>query len=237
MSNTPSVNLDVLRTLHRIHRQLGDLHERLERGPKQIRAGEANVKHREDELNKVREEAKATRKTIDQKQLQLKTIEQKVKDLRTKLNTAASNREYQILKEQIAADEMAKSVLEDEIIEVLEAVDGFQPKIAEAEAGLTAAKDRSAQIRADVERQQPLIQADIQRLDAELQESEANLPPTIRDVYRRIARTKGEDALAPVVDGSCSGCNQQVPINVEAEIRMLHPTFCKTCGRLLYLPE
>ena len=35
---------DSLRTLHRIHRQLADLQDRLQRGPKQIRAGEANVK-------------------------------------------------------------------------------------------------------------------------------------------------------------------------------------------------
>ena len=237
MSTTPNVNLDVLRTLHRIHRQLGDLRERLDRGPKHIRAGDANVKHREDELAKIREEAKTLRKAVDQKQLELKSIEQKVKDLKIKLNAAASNREYQILKEQIAADEMAKSVLEDEIIEALEGIDAFQPKIVETEGGLTAGRDKAAQIRTDVQRQQPLIQADIQRLEAELQQCEANLPPVIRDVYQRIARTKGEDALAPVVDGSCGGCNQQVPLNVQAEIRMLHPSFCKTCGRLLYLPE
>jgi hypothetical protein len=26
-------------------------------------------------------------------------------------------------------------------------------------------------------------------------------------------------------------------LNVQAEIRLSHPSFCKTCGRLLYLPE
>ena len=236
-SSTPSVRLDVLRTLHRIHRQLNDLRERLDRGPKQTRATEANVKRREEELVQLREELKTVRKGADQKQLQLKSNEDKIKDLKRKLNTATSNREYQILKEQIAADEMANSVLEDEIIEILEQSDAFQPKIAEQEAALAAAMEKSAAVHAEVQKQQPLIQGDVQRLEGELQRCETELPASVRDVYQRMVRQKGEDALAEVVDGCCGGCHQQVPINIQAEIRMAHPSFCRTCGRLLYLPE
>jgi predicted nucleic acid-binding Zn-ribbon protein len=105
MSPSPqNVSLDVLRTLHRLHRQLTDLRERQDRGPKQIRATEANVKHREEEVATLREELKTTRKTTDQKQLQLKANEAKILEFRRKLNAATSNREYQIFKEQIAAD-------------------------------------------------------------------------------------------------------------------------------------
>ena len=135
-STPPNIGTSVLRTLHRIHRQLSDLRERLQRGPKQIRAAEANVQHREELLTKTKAEAKSLRMAADQKQLQLKSGEDKVKDLRRKLNAAASNREYQALLEQIAADEMANSVLADEILEELEKIDAFQKNIAEAEAGL-----------------------------------------------------------------------------------------------------
>jgi predicted nucleic acid-binding Zn-ribbon protein len=231
------MSLAILRTLHRIHCQLADLHERLQRGPKQLRANEANITRREQELAAVRDDAKAMRVTADQKQLQLKTSEEKIKDLTRKLNGAASNREYQILKDQIAADQMAKSVLEDEIIEAYEKIDQFQPKIAEADAALTAAREKAAQVHQEVERQQPLIQGDLQRLEAELQECETALPPVVREIYQRIVRQKGEDALAAVEGGFCGGCNTLVPLNLQAEIRMAHPSFCKTCGRLLYLPE
>lgn len=233
----PNVSLEILRTLHRIHRQLNDLRERQERGPKQIRAAEAGVKYREDELSRFRDELKTMRKNADARQLQLKTNEAKIKDLRTKLNTAASNREYQILKEQIAADEMANSVLEDEIIEAFEKIDAFGPNIAEAEAALTTMREKAAQVHAEVDRQLPLITGDVERLEAELKKAEAELPPLVRDSYQRIVRGRGEDALAEVADGVCGGCNQQVPLNVQAEIRLLHPMFCRTCGRLLYLPE
>jgi uncharacterized protein len=232
-----NVSLATLRTLHGLHRQLTNVTEQLDRGPKQIRATEANIKHREKELNELREEMKLHRMAADQKQRELKAGEDKIKDHKRKQNAAATNREYQILKEQILADEMANSVLEDEIIEVLEKIDQHQAKIAEAEAALASARQKGHEVHREVDKVQPELQANVKRIEGELKQCEAALPPIVRDVYQRIVRQKGEDALAAVEDGFCGGCHQQVPLNVQAEIRLSHPMFCKTCGRLLYVPD
>jgi predicted nucleic acid-binding Zn-ribbon protein len=212
------------------------LNERLQRGPKQISAVEANVKHH-DLLAKAKEESKSLRMAVDQKQLQLKTHEGKIKELRVKLNGASSNREYQALLDQIAADEMSKSVLEDEILEAMETSDAFNRNIAEAEAALAAAQQKSKEIHATVAEQQPIIQADIGRVEAELYQNESTLPDDIRDLYKRIVRQKGEDALAVVENQFCGGCNQQIQLNVLNQVMLGQPVFCKSCGRLLYLPE
>ena len=238
MPSTPSnISTAVLRTLHRIHRQLGDLTERLERGPKQIRAAEANVEHREGLLSQTKASAKTQRMACDEKQLRLKSGEDKVTVLRGKLNAAASNREYQALLEQIAADEMTNSVLADEILEALEKTDAFKKDIADAEAAAAAARQRVEQLHAEVAKQEPLLKADIARLEAELKESEATLPGDVRELYRRVVRGKGEDALAVVENQFCTGCNQQIPLNALSQIMLGQPIFCKTCGRLLYLAE
>jgi len=234
---TPNARIAILRTLHRIHRQLTDLRERLDRGPKQIRATEKNVKHREEDLAKTKAEARALRMAADQKQLQLKSIEDKVKDLRRKLNAATSNREYQALLVQIAGDEMTNSVLSDEILEALEKVDAFQKNIAETEAALAAARQRTEEVRAEVAGHEPLLKADIARLEAELQQAETTLPQDICEMYQRVVRQKGEDALAAIQNQCCDGCNQQVPLNLVGQVMMGQPVFCKSCGRLLYMPE
>ena len=234
---TPNARIAILRTLHRIHRQLTDLRERLDRGPKQIRATEKNVKHREEDLAKTKAEARALRMAADQKQLQLKSIEDKVKDLRRKLNTATTNREYQVLLEQIAGDEMTNSVLSDEILEAMEKADAFQKNIAETEAALAAARQRTGEVRGEVAKREPLLKADIARLEAELQQAEATLPRDICEMYQRVVRQKGEDALAAIENQCCDGCNQQVPLNLVSQVMMGQPVFCKSCGRLLYMPE
>jgi predicted nucleic acid-binding Zn-ribbon protein len=235
-----NVGTDVLRTLHRIHRQLTDLKERLRRGPSQVRASEASVTLRQDQLAQVQADTKAARMTADAKQLQLKEGEERIDDLKRQLNMERkkmSNREYQVLMDQIAAHEMTNSVLTDEILEGLEKIDELQEKITEAEKMLAKAREKAQQVHREVEQQRPLIEGDLKRLEAELKECEAALPASVRELYQRVVRQRGEDALAAVEGEYCSGCHQHVPVNVCAEIMLSHPMFCKTCGRLLYMPE
>jgi len=237
MSATPHVSADVLRTLHRIHRQLTDLRSRLERGPKRVAAAEAGVAHREQELERARREQERLRKLADSKQLDLRAGEDKVRELQRKLNEAASNTEYQALKEQIEAKRMANSVLEDEILEAMEATDQQKPLVAQAETVLQAARAKAAAAHKEYEGEEPRIRADLERLQGELQQAEAELPAQIRDAYARVVRQRGEDALAPVENEYCGGCHQHVPVNLCAKIIMGEPIFCRTCGRMLYMPE
>jgi uncharacterized protein len=234
---SPNASTSVLRVLHRIQRQLTDLRERLERGPRQVRAAETHVQHSENELARTKDEAKSLRMSVDKQQLQLKTGEEKVKDLRRKLNAATNNREYQALMDQIAGDEMTNSVLTDEILEAMEKADSFQKNIAKAEAALAAARKKADEVRAEVARQEPSLRADLARLEAELRQSEATLAADVRERYDRIVRQKGEDALAAIDNQCCGGCNQQVPLNLYSQVVLGQPVSCKTCGRLLYLPE
>jgi uncharacterized protein len=236
-STPPNIGTSVLRILHRIQRQLTDLRERLDRGPRQIRAAETHVRHSEELLAKAKSEVRDLRVAIDKKQLQLKSKEDRVREWRLKLNAATSNREYQLLREQIAADEMTNSVLTDEILEDLEKADELQRHVAEADAGLAAAKRKLEEVRAEVSKTEPTLRAEVARLEAELRQSEATLPDAIREWYARIVRQKGEDALAVIENQCCGGCNQQVPINLCSQVMLGQPVACKTCGRLLYLPE
>ena len=86
---------DILRQLHRIHRQLADLNERSDRGPKTISVREANVFRLQSAMEEARENTLQARKATDSKQLQLQSGEDKIGEFKTKLNTANSNREYQ----------------------------------------------------------------------------------------------------------------------------------------------
>lgn len=228
---------DTLRTLHRIHRQLTDLRGRLDRGPKLIRAAELHVEHRQTQLTETQEEDKRIRMSADAKQLLLKTGEAKIDELKVKLNTANSNREYQALQDQIAAQKMTNSVLDDEILETWDRSETYQQTLAEAKDVLQKANEKDEKTRREVEQQEPLIRGDIARLEAELKEQEPLLPDEILDYYARGIRQKGEDALASVEGQICSGCNTMVPLNICSDLLMGKPLFCRSCGRLLYIPE
>ncbi len=231
-----SVTAAALRELHRIHQQLAELRDRLERGPKQVRAREANVAQLEARLSEARDRVKQTQMAVDRKQLDLKAGEQKVVDLRVKLNTANNNREYQSLLEQIAAAEMAGSVLSDEILEGMEKVDQFAVAVKEAEKNLAAGKQEMEKSRQLVEDSAATIRTDLTRLEGELAQAEKALPMELKVDYQRVVRSKGADSLAASEDGVCTGCGHQITLNMQNELKLSKLVFCKSCGRLLYLP-
>ena len=113
-----------------------------------------------------------------------------------KLNTCGSNKEFQALKEQIAADEQANSVLADEILEALERLDELSLQVE-------AAEERSARIGAEADKtkhrvteEQQTLRGELDRVQGELVQAEAALPADFRREYRRIADVRGESALA-----------------------------------------
>lgn len=237
MSPTDSGVLETLRVLHRIHRQLRDLHDRLGQGPRQIRAREGALRQAEQRLAQLQEEAKRLQIMIDEKQLTLKSREESIKRRRAQLMESKSNKEYQVLLDQIKADEMANSVLTDEILEDMERLDQLKETIAAAKEEVTKAGKELEQVRQQVAATEPKLKAEIEQLTRERSQQEDRLPPDFRELYDRVVRAKAEDALAPVNGQYCGGCHQQVPLNSINALLLGQAILCRACGRLLYLPE
>jgi uncharacterized protein len=237
MTIQTNVTTDVLRTLHRIHRQLGDLKERLARAPRLAQAHQNNLEKLETQLEVAKDKAKTQRVANDAKQCQLTGGEETVKKRQMQLRQAGDNREYQALKDQIAADEMANSVLADEILEGMEKLDELTAKLTAASAAMEKAAGEAQKSQQASQEEQPLIDVDIRRLETELREVEGSLPKDYHELYDRLVARLGEDALVPLHKQFCGGCNQKIPVNMVNALMMSRPIACKTCGRLLYLPE
>jgi uncharacterized protein len=232
-----SVSAAVLQELHRLHGQLRDLRSRLERGPRQIQAAEANVRHAEQELANAKELVKRTRITADQKELTLRERESRILDVKARLNSCSTNREYQAFLEQIAADEQANSVLSDEILELFDKINELQGHVErhqiekqKFEQDLDAVRRRVSDSRADLE-------LEVARLTTELAAAEKQLPADFRGDYQRLVNARGDEALAPLDGECCGGCYQTVTPQTVNELMMSKPVFCKSCGCILYLPE
>ncbi len=232
-----AVTGEALRELHHLLQQLADLRDRVERGPKQIRAREANVAQLQVKVEEARARTQETQMAINRKQLDLKAGEQKVVDARVKLNGASSNKEYQALIEQIAAAEMAGSVLADEILETMEKLDTLQLAVKEADKAMAAGNQELEKSRKAVDDAAANLQSEIARLEVSLTTAETALPADFKVDYQRVVRSKGPNGLAGVDDNVCGACGQQITLNMQNELRLSRPVFCKSCGCLLYLSE
>jgi predicted nucleic acid-binding Zn-ribbon protein len=228
---------EVLRTLHRIHRQLADLDDQLVAGPRQVAARTRAVDTATAGKAAAQDAVKQAKMAADQKQLQLRSAETKIRDLESKRNACKTNREYQTLQEQIAADRMAMRVLEDEILEALERIDTLKPTVPAADVEVETAKRLLADAQRTVATETARLSGEIARVREELATVEQDLAADVRDSYLRVVKHKGADGMAPVEGQSCGGCFQQITGNMMSDLMLGRPAICRSCGRLLYLPE
>ena len=232
-----NLTTDALRNIHRIHQQLADLRSELERGPLQINAGNANL----DRLGEINETAQnhltQAKVACAAKQLQLQTAEDRITDLKRKRNECGTNKEFQSLIEQIAADEMATSVLSDEILEIMEKIDGDQKTADEAQSQVESVQEDFKKFKQRIEGKRQTLEADIVRVSDELAQKETVLPSQFKTDYDRVVKARGNEALTAVEGEMCSGCYQMITSQMLNDLYMSRPVFCKSCGRLLYLPE
>ena len=234
---TVAVTAGTLRTLHRMHRQLADLADQLAAGPRTVAVRTKQVQAAEAKKAAAADEVKKARLVADQKQLQLKSAEVKIADLEGKRNACKTNREYQTLGDQIAADRMATKVLEDEILEALERIDVLKPAVPAAEAEIETAKKLLAEADAKVKSESGRLEAEVARIRGDLQTAEKDLAADVREKYDRVVKQTGADGMSAVDGQTCGGCYQQLTGNMLSDVLLGRIIICRSCGRLLYLPE
>lgn len=225
-----------LRQLHQLLLQLRDVRDELARGPRQIKARQGLLEKAEAELAAKKEALASTRATADRKSLDLRTNEGKIADLKAKLNTASTNKEFEIIRGQIEADSVANSVLEDEILEVLDGVDRLQAEIGEAERRVEQAASELERKQQEVAAAQAGLEAEAASLEEQIGEVDTFLTGDARLRYRRLVAAHGADALAPVDGKVCTSCFTSVTPQSRVLLNSGDIVFC-SCGRLLYLPE
>ncbi len=224
-----------LRKLHALLTQLGEVRDELARGPRQVKAREALVEKAEVELETKREALKQAKASADRKALDLKTNEAKIADLQAKLNAASSNKEFDVIKGQIDADTVANSVLEDEILEVLETVDRLQIATGEGEQHVVLTREERDKRAQAVAAAESGLQSQVKELEAQVKEAEKILSGDAAANYRRLVEAHGADALAAVDGTICTNCYVAITPQMRVGLNSGKLIFCN-CSRLLFVP-
>lgn len=226
--------INLLAELHWTLTQVAELQGRLARGPKQVKLAEANVQKCEADVAAAKDAMKKARIASDQQQLTLKQRDAKIYELEGKLNMAANNKEYQLLKDQIAADKQATAVLSDEILEGFERLESLAVEVKTLEDVLAKTKEELKRTQSRVAEAQEGIEAELAFTRERLVEREKGIPEDFRPEYDRLVKGRGQDALAAVENECCGGCFQTLSPQIIDLIRRDRLVVCRTCGRVLY---
>ncbi len=233
-----------LRELHLLHQRAKAIRDRLTSGPKTVAAREIALKTRQTNLETSRKALQDARVQLKKKEHTVQGLNAKLDDLTVKLNQAKKNDEYKAIQNQIAHDKNSIEKHEGDILEEMVKVDELLKKLHAEETEVKNFAAELATLKAKVDDESAGQREHLSGLETALVEAEEIIPIDVRERYRRTVKQHGADAMAPVdFDkktqlGACSGCYVSVTAQAVNElINGHHMSFCKTCGRILYLPE
>src|SRR5262249_51783582 len=129
-----------LREIHRLRHAAKDLTERIEAGPRQIKAQHAAMARHGENLKKAQDDLKHLKVQTHQKEVSLKSASEQIKKYEKQLNEIMSKKEYDALKHELATTRASEGKLEDEILAAFTDVEERQKKIPELEKTLAQSK-------------------------------------------------------------------------------------------------
>jgi predicted nucleic acid-binding Zn-ribbon protein len=227
-----------LRELHLLHQRAKSVRDRISSGPKTLAARQAALANRQAALEASRKAAQDAKVQLKKREHSLQSHQSKIDDLKVKLNLVKKNEEYKAIQNQIANDKLAIEKLEGEILEDMMRIDEQSAALATEEQEVKNLATQVASFKQEIESQLSQQKTLLAELESSIVGAESIIPEDYRDQYRRIVKQHGADAMAFLENGACSGCFVSVTAQMLNElINASSLSFCKTCGRVLYLAE
>lgn len=197
---------------------------------------------RDADLASRRATLESTRHDLGREQSRLEDEIASIEDKRTQADrqlysgSITAPRELQALQDEIGALGRRQSDLEDELLEVLtaiEPVDDDLARLAQEQAEVDAERER---LLADLGAAEAEIDAELAGVEGERKALAAALPEERLSEYEAARRRHGGIAVARLVGSNCGGCHLTLSAVELDRIKKLpadEPAVCEECGRLL----
>lgn len=207
----------------------------LEEIPDKIKEFDRMLQEKSSSLKALEEESKKVQITHKEKEGDLKTKEEAIKNHQAKLYQVKTNQEYTALEKEIGSITADGSLLEEEIITLLDRVDEIKKKTVKEKEILDGEKKKVDEEKKKIEVEKKAAEAEYNDLSQKRKEFAAGIDKGALAKYERILYKKDGLAMVPVVAGACGGCNMNLPPQVINEAKLQETlTFCGNCARILY---
>lgn len=227
----------ILRELHRLRLHASRLQAEIDRAPRLIETQRKKVARQAELLLEAQDAIKKLKVQTHEKEVTLKTTYQQIAKHQKQLNEVESKKQYDALQLEIANDKKACEKLENEILEMMADTEERAAKIPELEKALQKAREEAAEIEKNAQSRHAGLMEQLNETLRQIKEVETTVPEAIRPHYQRLIASFGEDAMAAVQGRTCAACYTEITAQNYNELLMGQFVLCKSCGRMLYLPE
>lgn len=204
--------------------------------PREIEPIQLHINSLNSQLKESEEKLKALQVRQKEKEIDLQTKEADVKKLTLQLYSVKTNKEYAAMQKQIEGFKADNSLLEEEIIKIMDELDKVAADISNRKKELLLEENRFKELSDKVRQEVERLDLNLAQLYSERQRLIPSVEKPILSQYERILHNKDGLALVPVEHGTCQGCYMGLPPQVINEIKMAERLLCcESCTRILYI--
>ena len=198
------------------------------------------LRQNKDALLRILENIKSTirelRKEVDLQELNLKTLDTHEQSKRGALDSSNDYKSFKAFRSELDTIHHDRSAQEDRVVQAWDELEAAQERL---------------------HKEQPILESDMDALDRAIAEKQAEKDRIVKQKeefakgrFQKLAavpeewiakydimQSRVEDPVVPVESNSCSVCFYQLIGNDMLQVKQGKLMQCKSCYRLLYLPE
>jgi uncharacterized protein len=229
--------LKTLYELQQIDQQVDQLKKESTKIPDLIQEMQTRIESKQALVEQKQAGLKNLAKKRRDKESDLAQREERISSEKTKLMGVKTNKEYHAVEKEIENSKEAKSVLEEEILLLLEETEQYEVELKQAKARVNGrVREIEAEV-ADVKKRAAAIPPELKGLMEQRAKREGQIDANLKKRYEQTRVQRGGQAVAFVEKGVCLGCRLSIPPQTFNLIQRNEEIFtCPNCYRILYYP-
>lgn len=219
-----------------VDQKINSLNSSLSSHQKKIDALRTELAVNKQVCEKARLKFEQTRKEVDDKELEMKVLDQQESEKKARLETVANHKEYQSIKVEIDQLKKEQHQLEEQLMSVWNQLENAKKELDTANTLSSQQEEKIREHILEIEKQMAQIQIQKDESLLERSQKEPAVPEEWMQKYA-LMRARVTDPVVPVINESCTACFYKVSAQDMQELKRRKLVQCKDCYRLLYLQE
>jgi predicted nucleic acid-binding Zn-ribbon protein len=224
--------------LQKVDTEIYNLGAEKQAKPQEIKALDDAFQVKKQGLADLEKKSQDTQKQKKDKELELASKEEGAKKLQSQLYSLKTNKEYQTMLQQINDAKADGSVIEDQILTLMDRLDQLKADTDKEKQALQQEENKCNQEKKKIAERVKEIDDRLAQLEGQRNQVMPGLDKKILTQYERVLKNRDGLAIVSVKDNSCLGCNMFVPAQVINLIKMYERIItCEVCNRMLYIND
>ncbi|MDX9785985.1 MAG: C4-type zinc ribbon domain-containing protein [Desulfobacterales bacterium] len=227
--------LDVLIAFQTLETDLARLGAALEKIPERIEALDVVFLDLKQRISEKSDSLAALKKEYRAKEIEVETNLSRIKKSREKMDAVKTNKEYQSILKEIQDMQDKNSLIEDEMLAVLDRIESGQKDLKQLNEKMLVLEKKVTDQKAIIQKEADELKQQLSIIKQKKDDQYLLVDPKMLETYNRVKLRVGAFVVVPVTKAVCKGCHLTIPPQMYNELqRQDSLQFCPHCHRIIY---